>query len=405
MDVCNAKSAMSSTTTPGLDARATFDQQRSLSVTDSPARSADDGVAVANVSSHRLGGARQDVHAVQRADTQATPFRPDTVPRSPDRPELNSSAEWLQSLRLWHHYTTQTCYVLPRSKHHVPLWKTAVLEAAHSNAFLMDGMLAIAALHYGFVYPQHRQEYNVISMEYQTRALQWFATRLDHINDDNCNAYFFLACAIFILSLCSVAQSGIMGVGINCSDIAQSLSLLQGIKGILDYKPIERWPADNTELAILFREPRPPIETRIESPFTAQLEKINPLLDMLPHGLDIMNPRSVCLLALDSLRTTHRACKNSQPYESSVWRWPYTLPTSFLDMIAKGQPVALIIVAHFAALVRAYEHTIWVSKGWGMNVMAVVERTLDVEWQTWLEWPKYSLHHEIDVDSMDSSMQ
>ncbi|KAK6214633.1 hypothetical protein LQW54_004141 [Pestalotiopsis sp. IQ-011] len=266
----------------------------------------------------------------------------------------------------------------------------------------MDGMLAIAALHYAFVYPQHRHEYTVISLEYQSRAVQWFATRLDHMNDGNCDAYFFLACAIFILSLCSIGQSGTMGVSITCSDVAQSLSLLQGITGILHHKPIERWPAENTELAILFTRPGPLAEARIESPFAARLDAINPLLDTLPHGLEIMNPRSVCLLALDSLRTTHRACKNAQPHIANVWKWPTTLPPSFVDMVANRQPVALIILAHFAALLRPYEHETWVSKGWSVNVMAAVEKALDTEWQTWIEWPKYSLRNEIDVDSMGS---
>ncbi|ETS84446.1 hypothetical protein PFICI_02471 [Pestalotiopsis fici W106-1] len=374
--------AMQGTPYQGPEIQAASEQQHSHSATDDPTRPAVDCVPV-EAAAAALGSESQ------------------TAPRIADRPDRRSSAEWLQSLRLWHHYTTQTCYVLPRSKHHVQVWKTAVLEAAHSHAFLMDGMLAIAASHYAFVYPQHRNEYTLISMEYQTRAIEWFATRLDHMNDDNCDAYFFLACVIFMLSLCSIAQSGSMGVTITCSDIAQSLSLLQGIRGILDYKPIERWPAENTELAILFRNPRTAVETRIESPFSARLDTINPLLDTLPQGLEVMNTRSVCLLALDTLRTTHRACKNVQPDEATVWRWPFTLPPSFLGLISGGQPVALIILAHFAALVRSYEHVTWSSKGWGINVMLVVERALGQEWQAWIEWPKYSLKNEIDIDSMD----
>ncbi|KAH6645010.1 hypothetical protein BKA67DRAFT_595941 [Truncatella angustata] len=172
------------------------------------------------------------------------------------------------------------------------------------------------------------------------------------------------------------------------SDVAQSFFLLQGIKGILDFKALETWPAEKNELASLLQHATYPPQEH-DGAFQLRLSEITCLLDVLPQSFDPISPRSVCLLALDSLKTIHHACKHTTSDTGFVWTWPFTFPALFIETISEKRHVPLIILAHFAALYQPHKHATW------------VKSALDPGWQSWIYWPKLSLGNEIDVDDMD----
>lgn len=54
-------------------------------------------------------------------------------PRNPATDPWDLSEDWLQSLRLMHHYSTSTRHVLPKDACTEELWKTAIPEMACSH--------------------------------------------------------------------------------------------------------------------------------------------------------------------------------------------------------------------------------------------------------------------------------
>lgn len=100
----------------------------------------------------------------------------------------------------------------------------------------MHGLLAVSALHYAQHYPNQRKEYILISSHYQNLALKMFTVKLQDINEDNIEPYFYLATFIFILSLCSIAERQDSPSPVTPGEIAQSFSLLQGAKSIYEFK-------------------------------------------------------------------------------------------------------------------------------------------------------------------------
>lgn len=265
----------------------------------------------------------------------------------------------------------------------------------------MHGLLALSALHYAYVHQAERKKWDIISVHHQNLALRFFATRLNDINKDNCEAYFFLATLIFVVSICSVAHGESLGRSIALSDVTQSFMLLHGVKGILDFQPLEEWRQHGGPLDALLRVPVFTREGWASSPFQKRLDVLTVLAREVPASFsEVINPQSVCVLALESLRRTHELHKMQGEKPGAVWGWSATLPVMFIEMINNRQHIALVILAHYAALARLSEEEDWLCEGWSRAVMRLVDAELDDEWRPWIEWPKRSLQERIDVDEM-----
>ena len=267
----------------------------------------------------------------------------------------------------------------------------------------MHGLLALSAMHYGQSHPDERAKYDLMSSHYQNLALQVYTTRLHTINMENFEPYFFLATFIFIISMCSIADPQHLGDTITPRDIGQSFSLLQGIKSITEFKPMETWSPEGPLGP--FKEDVEAIHLKRDGPFQARMEQLYQLARELSPSLDVINVQSSCLLAIESLRTTHASCSPDVPpavRARRIWLWPMSLTQFFVDLICDDHHVALIILAHYAALVRPFEHPKWMNRGWSDRALVSVEKHLDEDWRQWIEWPKQCLIRRIEVDDMDS---
>ncbi|KAK6223623.1 fungal Zn binuclear cluster domain-containing protein [Colletotrichum tabaci] len=320
------------------------------------------------------------------------------------------SENWLQSLRLMHHYNTSTCHVLTNDRCTEELWKTAVPEMACSHKFLMHGLLALSAMHYASLHPHEQKKWDIISVHHQNLALRSFALRLNDINKDNCEAYFFLATLIFILSIYSVAHGTRLGRAVSLDNVSQCFMLLHGIKGIIEFQPIEEWRQRGGPLDTILRAAEvPPGGSWSSSPFQKRLDAVTVLArEVRASFAEVINPQSVCVLALESLRRTHQICKSADDELDGVdksgaaWAWAANLPPLFIEMIDNRHPTALVILAHYAALARLFEQASnWLFYGWSDTVMSLLDEALDDEWRPWIQWPKRSLTERIDVDDME----
>ncbi|KAK2061273.1 fungal Zn binuclear cluster domain-containing protein [Colletotrichum caudatum] len=340
---------------------------------------------------------------VRPATSSPYPAESAPDPHNPAADPWDLSEDWMLSLRLMHHYSTNTRYILPKDACTEELWKTTIPEMACSHKFLMHGLLALAALHYADLHPQERKKWDIISVHHQNLALRFFALRLTDLDKDNCEAYFLLATLIFVVSLCSVAHSDSLGRTVSLDDVAQSFMLLHGVKGILDFQPIEAWRERGGPLEALLRAPvLPPGRSWSSSPFQRRLDAVTTLAREVPASFAaLINPQSVCVLALESLRRTHLVCKSGTGGANAVWGWSTTLPPLFVEMIGNRHPTALVILAHYAAMAWPFEKANWVSDGWSAAVMGLVDGALDDDWRPWIEWPKRSLTEKIEVDDME----
>lgn len=216
-----------------------------------------------------------------------------------------------------------------------------------------------------------------------------FAVKLQDIDEEKIEPFFYLASFIFILSLCSIAERQDSPSLVTPSEITQSFMLLQGAKSIYEFKSTEIWGHDGP-LAPLVEQDQPQALLATQTgAFHDRMDQLYALARGFNPTLDAINEKSSCLLAIESLRTIHSSCcTNRSPSRARrIWLWPIALTHIFLELLSSGHHVALIILVHHAALARPFENTHWMNKDWSANVMASVERALD-KWQEWIAWPK-----------------
>ncbi|KAH8729878.1 hypothetical protein BGZ61DRAFT_475438 [Ilyonectria robusta] len=287
------------------------------------------------------------------------------------------SPEYMHSLKLLHHYSTTVYTTLVREPATIEMWKLRVPQIACAHEFFMHGLLAVSALHYAHSHPEHRQEFAVISSAYQNLALQHFSSNLQDINEENRDTFFLLASFIFIASVCSIASPYGPEKSVTSRDVAQSFYLLQGVRHILDFKPIERWREESILAPLL--QPFGSSVARKSLNFQQRMEKVADLARKLPVGLSVINERSASLMAIEALRSAHyeTADEHSALSARRIWIWPFTLPPLFFEMLENDHPIALIILTHFAALAKPFEHQVWITRGWSANVLSLAGRVLD----------------------------
>ncbi|EKG09839.1 hypothetical protein MPH_13046 [Macrophomina phaseolina MS6] len=97
--------------------------------------------------------------------------------------------------------------------------------------------------------------------------------------------------------------------------------------------------------------------------------------------------RMSCLLALDALHQMYQSARAGVNGLGPVWVWTIMAPYDFRELILEEHPMALIILGHYAGIVRCYEDR-WYLQGWSGRVWAALEQSLGEEWRAWLEWPK-----------------
>ncbi|KAI5927232.1 hypothetical protein F4810DRAFT_649858 [Camillea tinctor] len=316
---------------------------------------------------------------------------------SPDTPQAAGqvggyySPAWMQSLMLMHHYSTSVYTTLSGANDDTmeDLWRITVPNLAWSHDYLMHGLLAISALHYAYNHPDQRKEYLIVSTYYQNLALEYFSSQLSSINEDNCKAYFLLSALIFSFSQCSIANPGDREEPISPSDVAQLFKLLHGIQSILSFEQFSKWIREGP-LAVLFQPWEKGVANGNEE-FHLRFVELGDIIRRTPPSSELIDADSLslCQMAIDALTSTH-SCVYQKPKEGHrrLWLWPFLLPQSFVGLIDKHHPVALIILAHYAAFTQRFENQNWILKGWGASVMTMVENNLDEPWREWIDWPK-----------------
>ena len=78
------------------------------------------------------------------------------------------------------------------------MWQHAVPQLAFSHSFLLDGLLAISALHLSSLDPTRKEALRAYATQRQDTALSLFRVALSHIDTENCHA--------------CLAYSGLLGI-------------------------------------------------------------------------------------------------------------------------------------------------------------------------------------------------
>ncbi|KAH7408843.1 hypothetical protein BKA64DRAFT_383222 [Cadophora sp. MPI-SDFR-AT-0126] len=89
-------------------------------------------------------------------------------------------------LELLHYFSISTYLTITNLTHLRSIWQFDIPQMAFSNAFLMHGILVIAAFYLAHERSHAAEEYANVAVYYHTSALGLYRPLLDHITEGNC---------------------------------------------------------------------------------------------------------------------------------------------------------------------------------------------------------------------------
>lgn len=72
--------------------------------------------------------------------------------------------------------------------------------------------------------------------------------------------------------------------------------------------------------------------------------------------------------------------------KTSLHIWPGSISQDFLELIYRRDPRALVILAHYCALLKKNNH-VWCLRGIGSGLLENIWQALGEEWRPLIQWP------------------
>jgi hypothetical protein len=109
-------------------------------------------------------------------------------------------------------------------------------------------------------------------------------------------------------------------------------------------------------------------------------------LELINEASSSLQSRAICQDALNKLQFWLRltSCR-PRTWLHFVW-WPGAIDQQYLDLLARKDPMALVILIHWCAVMKSSPKK-WFMEGWAENVSRPVIPQIGPEWNDIMEWP------------------
>lgn len=301
------------------------------------------------------------------------------------RPQTQDQPWDTCDLELLHHFTTCCCVKIP-GEHRQQLWTREIVTLSFSHADLLNQIMAVSALHL-YHHDPSRTHLVAKAVKHRDRALECVHSTLAGMKANLCIPVFAFAGLSMIFAFAEVAIR-LDTEGPSYDAISHIAECLQQNVGI-------------TTVVRTYRED-------IESSWAGELINLNSDEDFdwlatsglvfthekLLHDLiDLHEQRAewnnACHHALNTLlRATQILMWRQQNHYTVhlINAWPSDLAPEFWQLLDSRRPIALMIMAYFAAL-ASLRPNLWWFQRWPQILLREITARLGEEWKEALAWP------------------
>ena len=294
------------------------------------------------------------------------------------------SALNLNDLELMMEWCNTTFQTLSRNERTDPIWRTIVPEEALSHPFLMHGILALSSLHLARTGPEptRRGSYLNRAVAHQNQALALFREMLGDVNESNAKAMFAFAGIVAIYTFGFPQTPGPQDPWDCVDNLYQVLVLTRGVQQVIHS------PRDFT--SFLLNSSFGPIlqveETRGPMPedtiaMLKQLREANKVCGARDpnHELQVYEG------SIANLEEMLSWCYGGMRANTIAGRWAIRLKPRFMELLRERDPLALVMLAHYAVLLQYLKHR-WCFDEWCVRVSTAVWAILDDQWRPLIQW-------------------
>ncbi|KAH7406824.1 hypothetical protein DE146DRAFT_607468 [Phaeosphaeria sp. MPI-PUGE-AT-0046c] len=314
------------------------------------------------------------------------------TPTAQFREESYSTDLNISQLRLLHHYTTVTARTLAHSTESEAVFATNLVETAFDHPFLLHAVLALAAVHLSRLDdPQSssRTKYRTLADQHYDAALSGFRNTVRNIDQTNWKSVLMFAGALLRYSCTSTVTNG-GDPDIAFDHFLSNLALTRQTRSMVTgfyHQLIE------SELGHLIPDDVKGRDwTTAEAPAETELIQLRKFREVIHHLYppDIVDAYGYAIHVLELVFDV--AAESSEPPSGALLMiWIHFVPDRYIELLTERQPGSLIILAHYAVLLRKSE-CYWYLEGVAEQLLSIVNAFIPTEWMTWLAWPKSQIH-------------
>lgn len=339
--------------------------------------------------------------------TAASPeTKSESVESKEDPTPLTHDLDWIQDMKLMHHYVSNVSTTEIEASSRQSLWRDYIPQQALIYPFLLHGIIALSALHLAHLEREQSTKYLRMYDKHQAIALARFRTTLSSdLDPEMGGALFALATTLSVSSTarsCAVPETMPHPAVMDMNDVIELFFLTKGVRDIIRVTGdhIRKGP-----MAPIFNATTYPDGIDILLP-PSVADRVKALHRMVAqYGLDL-DAAEHCHSALRELEHIYR---NIQYWAGignveigHVWQWQTRVTNEFVKLIQARSPPALVILAHYAAGMSAVQQT-WFTQNWAQFTIRGVSFELPARMQHWIEWPLQQVQESMAVLGVTTS--
>ena len=266
------------------------------------------------------------------------------------------------------------------------IWQTDIPRLALDHPFLLHGLLALAAMHLHHTSPAVNQGgsvYAEVASLHQDLALAEYRAQLQTINENNCHALFAFSFVLGALSYAFVQQPSDADDKDFITSITDVFDLLVGSKMII--LEALAWLRKGKLAPFLVQQ------ALVDVPNISPVyDALNLSLDGLSQEIDQTHGGAFDYFTNYAASEGHqlgcgpiyqsgisglkKIIASSSMHEGAISRvigWPVVTDVQFIARLRHGDVVALVILAHYGAVLCSINH-VWWAAGLGSRLIRAV---------------------------------
>ncbi|KAJ5205947.1 Protein of unknown function DUF3468 [Penicillium cf. griseofulvum] len=319
----------------------------------------------------------------QTASTEADCKSPSTLLQTQDTLSF-------ADLRLFHHFVTETYRTITdETTDHNRVWQTHFPQWGFTSPSIFHLMLALAALHLGYLHPEVRDQYVMQADDHFTFGIRSVSAILSSLNSENCQSIYVSAVLICFVYFAHGPKPGEYLV-FSETGKAEWLILMRGVRSILISSH------DKIFTGVLQIQPDPAIQgvsPLLQEELREHQSHIKEFQRFIEAQTGGRSTRQFDVDALENLLEMFEEayrCRSSGKdgviLMPSVVGWIYRRPEEFIGLLEEKEPLSLIVLAYWCILLK-FMRSSWFMVAWDRHVITGIRESLGAEFQQWIEWP------------------
>lgn len=312
----------------------------------------------------------------------------------------------IPQLELFHHVCNhQILYPIPTSDATV---LSGIIEAALAAPYLMNALLAIAALHMSHLRPAQSAYYHHQAVHFQTHALSMFNDEKPHVTPENALSLLLFSQFTSLQVLHEIT----LNATTHDEPLDRFLDYLKVYRGVV-LVTNEAWTTLlQSKLSDFFAN-----TSGITKHKTSEGEETAELRSFVSISRSLSNEqKQYCQDAIDRLqwiisRSDPSSDSDLDPRPGDMCRpgdgfhleghkclkevlaWPCLARESFLDLLCSKNPETLLILAYYGVAMHQHR-AFWVYADIGAILIRAIARNLGPNWQHFMAWPLAQISEE-----------